>query len=157
MKMDFFETLDPTGWHTGQKIDFHLWPCSEYLIDFFPYVFTIERYCNLVIFNKIACKPVILCIFSLNWLLGWKVNIKLHHLCLGLRNIYYQNFIVHPLKCRHSRTFQYSDFDFSEEKCDIMMFFPQLETWIEKKTHKILAFPARFAKKLSSQSLGTPS
>ena len=31
----------------------------------FPYVFTIERYCTLVIFNKIACKSVILWVFSL--------------------------------------------------------------------------------------------
>ena len=133
MKMDFFETLDPTGWHTGQKIDFHLWPCSEYLIDFFPYVFTIERYCNLVIFNKIACKPVILCIFSLNWLLGWKVNIKFHHLCLGLHNIYYQNFIVHLDKRRQTLIVQYSYFDFLGEKCDFLGFFHNLAILVERK------------------------
>ena len=60
MKVDFFETLDPTECHTGQTNDFHRRPCPEISIDYFPYVFTIERYCTLVIFNKIAYKSVIL-------------------------------------------------------------------------------------------------
>ena len=42
MKVDFFETLDPTECHTGQKNDFHQRPCPEISIDYFPYIFTIE-------------------------------------------------------------------------------------------------------------------
>ena len=60
MKVDFFNTLDPTECQTGQKKYFHLRPCSENSIDYFAYAFTIEQYCTLVIFNKIAYKSVIL-------------------------------------------------------------------------------------------------
>ena len=55
MKVNFFKTLDPTGCHTGEKNHFHRRPSSEIWIDYFPYGFAIERYCTLVISNKIAC------------------------------------------------------------------------------------------------------
>ena len=150
MNVDFFETLDPTEWHTGKKKWFSSSSLFRKLDWLFPYVFTIERYCTLVIFNKIAYKSVILWVFSMTYLLGWKENIKLHDFRLYLPNVYYHSFIIHSVKCTPISIGHYSDFQQGVprnygNKCLVnpvwnLVIWSFLRTQVAKswkKTHKI--------------------